>query len=136
MSDKDSVLEKQYVEAERPYSQKELENLRQRMRRRLYLGTVLIEHENCGHFYYARANSRKEREARETGQKNVGNCSVCWKINRTPRRLKGRAKDLVDEYCRTLHEDPQYWTYYLHDLESDFYFWLYNEFNPKKELKE
>lgn len=131
----DTILEKNYEEPDRPYSQKELDYLRRRSHRRFYLGQVLIEHANCGHFYIAKANGRKEREALETNSKNVGNCSVCWKIVKTPRRLKDKARQLVEDYCNTLYEKPPYWTYGLYELENNFYTWLYNEFNPKRESR-
>ncbi len=140
-----TILEKKYEEPDRPFSQKEIEYLREQSHRKLYLSQVLIKHRDCYHFYFAKANGRKEREAyetretRETHESNqtiTGNCSVCWKINRTPTRLKEKAKRLVDEYCNTLHTNPSYWTYDLYNLENDFYTWLYNEFNPKKDSKE
>jgi len=127
-----SVLEKNYVELERPYSQKELVNNRNRMVKYLRVGQVLIEHEDCRHFYFARVNGRKEREAKESNGEVIGNCSVCWKMNRTPKRLRNSAKLLCDTYMNTnpAKFNPPTCLEYL-ELETDFYTWLYNEFNPE-----
>jgi hypothetical protein len=137
-----SVLEKKSFEPDRPYSRKELEEKRKRIFRNMNIGNVLIEHSDCGHFYYAKANGQKEHAAKElVAQKpdqraeNVGNCSVCWKINRTPKSLKNRANNLVEAYtnsCPIWNPHKYGYTYYDFDLESDFYVWLYHEFNPKK----
>jgi hypothetical protein len=125
-----SVLEKKYLDTTRPYSQKELSFMRKKSFRQHRVGKVPIEHTECGHFYLAKINGRKEREALESGTKSVGNCSVCWKISRTPRRLKKNARQLVDDFGNNLYETPSYWTYEIVELESDFYTWLYDEFNP------
>jgi hypothetical protein len=125
-----SVLEKKYTEAVRPYSEKELTLLRKRTLWKLRIGKVLIEHPDCKHFYMAKANGRKEKEALETGQKNVGNCSVCWKYRKTPNNLKNKASDLVIAFCDEFYNSPEVLTYDLYELEKDFYQWLYNEFNP------
>lgn len=129
----DTVLEKKCEDNERPFSQKELEYLRHRTYKRLYLGKVLIEHPECGHFYYAKSNGKKEKEAIETNNNNVGNCSVCWKLTRTPKRLKDKAYNLVNEYCSVMYRKPNFYTHTLYELEKDFYTWLYTEFNPVKE---
>lgn len=124
-----SVLEKPPVEPDRPYSQKELSFMKQNVLRKLHLGTQMIAHQDCGHFYYAKINGRKEKEAKESNTCDVGNCSVCWKLNRTPRRLRKNAIDLVNDYCHYFATDVNY-TYNLVSLEADYYTWLYNEFNP------
>jgi hypothetical protein len=126
-----SVLEKKYIKSERPYSHKELVNNRHRMTRNLRIGQILIEHNDCKHFYFARANGRKEKEAKESNGQVVGNCSVCWKLNRTPKRLKNSAKNLSDDYMSanpSKFNPPASYEYL--ELETDFYTWLYNEFNP------
>ena len=65
-------------------------------------------------------------------QKNsddVGKCSVCWKINKTPKNLQDKARNLSQEYCNTFKENPTYLSYQKVDLERSYYIWLYNEFN-------
>jgi hypothetical protein len=56
---------------------------------------------------------------------------VCWKYNKTPRHLKTRARELVNNYCNTFIEDPEseYLTFENTELEIAFYRWLYDEFN-------
>jgi hypothetical protein len=131
-----SVLEKKYVEPERPYSHKELADSRNRMIRYLRIGQVLIDHPDCKHFYFARANGRKEKEAKESNGEVIGNCSVCWKMNRTPKKLRNTAKLLCDSYMESnpAKFNPPASSGYL-ELETDFYTWLYNEFNPVEDEK-
>lgn len=128
----DTVLEKKYEEPVRPYSKNELTDLRRHNHRKLFLGKVRVEHPECKHFYFAKAHGKKEKQIQQDGMGSAGNCSVCWKLYKTPRRLKKQAQDLINEYS-TLYDEPPYWTYGLVDLERDFYTWLYNEFNPKRQ---
>jgi hypothetical protein len=125
-----SVLEKNYEEVTRPYSQKELENTRNHNFHNFRIGKHMIEHKECNHFYFAKANGKKEKEFIEC--KSVGNCSVCWKINRTPRKLRNKAYELVQAYSETFRTIPSYLTFRDVLVELDFYTWLYNEFNPVK----
>jgi hypothetical protein len=129
----ESVLEKRFPPIERPFSQQELEIKRYRLKRKLHIGKVLIKHDDCGHFYLTKSNGRKEKEAISSDYKNIGNCSVCWKLARTPRFLKNRAYKLVEEYGEHLACEPSRWIFELVELEEDFYTWLYIEFNPKSE---
>lgn len=126
-----SVLEKTCSNEDRPYSPKELQTLHKNLLRRLRIGTVYVTHPECNHAYYCKAGGRKEKDMKESNGQNAGNCSVCWKINRTPKRLKNAAKDLVDSY---MDRSPQSYnppsSYFNLELETDFYTWLYNEFNP------
>lgn len=130
-----SVLEKKYFDPERPYSIKELEVMRQQGFRRLRIGQVLVEHPECNHFYYAKINGKKEREMKESEGKNIGNCSVCWKIKHTPNKLKNKAYDMINAYGNFYTENESgkcVISYDSVDLEIDYYTWLYNEFNPPK----
>ena len=68
---------------------------------------------------------------KEEQKEDVGNCSVCWKISRTPPPLKNTARDLSDFYTDNYNFEPQpenmdhgFW-----DTEKVFYTWLYDEFN-------
>jgi hypothetical protein len=126
-----SVLETPYVEPERPFSQKELENMRSQLYAKLYLGSMVIKHKDCGHFYVAKKNGKKEKEAMEKGEENVGNCSVCWKLNKTPKRLRKLAHSTVDEFCENMPTQTEL-SYGMIDMERVFYTWLYREFNPEQ----
>jgi len=131
-----SVLEKKYIDPERPYSSEELNDIRKKFIRYLRVGNVVIRHDSCGHSYLAKSNGRKEKEAIDSNGQNLGSCSVCWKINRTPKNLRNNAQELVDIYMETPScnfAPPVAFSYV--DLEKDFYTWLYNEFNPVEPRK-
>jgi len=123
-----SVLEKDYVEPDRPFSQKELAATRNSNYRSLRLGKVCAQHVKCGHFYLTKFNGRKEKEIIQTGSGDTGNCSVCWKLNKTPRRLRNNAKELINHHSELFYEPPDYLTYDMIATETDYYKWLYDEF--------
>lgn len=136
MLSSNSFLETPYVEQSRPYSQNELKFLRENLYKTLNIGTIKTGHSKCSHFYFVKKNSRKEKEIKETDRtENVGNCSVCWKINKTPNNLRNKAYDLVDAYCRTFYNDNENYNYNLLDLETIFYKWLYFESDRDKRYK-
>lgn len=124
-----SILEQEYIEPDRPYSQRELQYNRNRVFRSLRIGKTRAHHKRCDHFYYVKENGRKEKEIKETKNEDVGNCSVCWKFNKTPRRVKARARNLINSYCSQFYDPPKYMSYETSDLETIFYKWLYEEFN-------
>jgi hypothetical protein len=124
-----SVLESEYVEPTRPHSSKELSDIRAKMYKFHRLGKTRAFHRHCEHFYLVKENGRKEKEIKENVDADIGHCSVCWKINKTPRRLKSRAENLVKAYCRIFFEEPEKFNYDIVDTESSFYQWLYQEFN-------
>ena len=123
-----SVLESVYVEPTRPYSQNELCEMRNKLFKKLHIGDILATHMKCNHTYYVKKNGKKEQEINE--HNNAGNCSVCWKLNKTPKFLKERAKDLIYMYKDTFSNKMSYES---NDVETAFYTWLYSEFNNKKE---
>jgi hypothetical protein len=124
-----SILEKDYIEPTRPYSQKELEYIRTNTFRSMRIGQTRAIHKKCNHFYYVKENGRKEKEIKEENSSDVGNCSVCWKFNKVPKHLKGLARNLIDEYNKRCYEVPTYLTYEIVDLEITFVKWLYEEIN-------
>lgn len=128
MNNKLSILEQEYKEPDRPYSQNELKYIRDRNFRSLRIGSVRAAHKDCGHFYYVKENGRKEKEITEKKCEDSGNCSVCWKFNKTPRHLKNTANNMINTYSDRFYETPQYLTYSLIDLEFTYYQWLYVEF--------
>jgi hypothetical protein len=121
-----SILESEYIEQSRPYSQNELKYLRENLYKNLRLGKQIAVHSKCRHFYYVKENSRKEKEILEKNTtENVGNCSVCWKLNKTSEHLKDKAWSLVETYSDTFYKEPKNYIYDLLDLETIFYKWLY-----------
>lgn len=126
-----SVLEKTGTDENRPHSHKELETQHKNLYHRLRIGSVKVTHPDCNHSYYCKSGGKKEKDVIESKGVNIGNCSLCWKMNRTPKRLRNSAKNLVESYLECSHADfepPR--SYYYYELESDFYTWLYMEFNP------
>ena len=125
-----SVLETSYVEAKRPYSQMELNDKRGKLFNDFRLGKTKATHKKCKHFYYVKANGRKEKDILEQSNGDCGNCSVCWKLHRTPHELKDNAKNLILEYQSMFatEEELTHLTYDMIDVETCFYKWLCNEF--------
>ena len=123
-----SILESEYKEPERPYSQDELKDNRNNLRKKLKLSELRAEHQYCGHFYHVRMNGPKERNIKENNCNDTGNCSVCWKISKTrPKSLTEKAKDLVFFYGKCFYIEPNILSYSNNDLEKVFYTWLYED---------
>ena len=120
-----SILESEYIAPTRPYSQDELKYLREKLHQRLRLGEMRVEHGKCKHFYLVKQNSRKEKELRVSDTNDVGNCSVCWKLTKTPSLLRDQAHNLVHVYCNYYYDEPKYLNYEKVDCENIFYLWLY-----------
>jgi hypothetical protein len=124
-----SILEQEYNEPDRPYSQTELQYNRDKVLHALRVGSTRAHHLKCDHFYCVKDNGRKEKEIKEANSGDVGNCSVCWKFNKTPRHLKARARVLINSFHMTCFEPSKYMSYEDVDIEIIFYKWLYEEFN-------
>ena len=126
-----SVLETNYIEPKRPYSQDELQDMRKNLFNNMRLGKTLAHHTHCGHFYFVKQNGRKEKDIIDTGDSNCGNCSVCWKITKTPHHLRNNARQLVNLYTNEFSPNlpPKSISYVNIDLEVSFYKWLYEDFN-------
>lgn len=122
-----SVLETDYVKQTRPYSQSELRNSRTNLFRSLRLGEKIVCHDKCGHIYLTKQNGRKEKEMLESGQVDVGKCSVCWKISKTSPYLRDKARNLALDYRNTFSNTPEFLSYGKLDLETVYYKWLYKE---------
>jgi hypothetical protein len=122
-----SILEREYNDPIRPYSQNELHYNREKLFGGLRIGKVRANHNKCNHFYFVKENGRKEKEIKENNNEDCGNCSVCWKLNKTPRHLTNKAKNLIDDYCNMFYELPKILSYDTTDLESVFYKWLYQD---------
>ena len=122
-----SILESKYIEPTRPHSQKELACNRDKLYRYLRLGKVKAHHKACGHYYNVKVNSRKEKEINESKEHDVGNCSVCWRLHKTPRYLEDAAQDIITQYHERFQfeQDPKILTYYNVDIENVYYRWLY-----------
>ncbi len=122
----EKVLNGKYSPAARPYSQLELNDIRAKNLRRLAVGNKMACHD-CGHIYFAKENGKKEEKIKN-GDSDIGQCSVCWKLKKTPAHLRERAQELVDEYLYHFSEKPGKWTHYLVHVEQQYYKWLYLNF--------
>ena len=139
-----SVLEEFYKKIDRPISQKELTILSKKNFKNLKLSHYETFHGTTGYFYLLKKNGKKEEEAirihsinqpHSKAIKNIGTCSVTWKLHNTPPELKDLALNIVNEYCkvfkdRPLYEDAGYLTHYEVELIRVFYIWLYYERYP------
>jgi len=124
-----SVLESNYQEASRPYSQNELKNMSNTIHRNTRLGNIMALHKDCSHLYLTKQNGKKEKEMLKMNTQDVGKCSVCWKINKTPGYLRDKAKNLASDYYNTFIETPKFLSYRKIDLENAYYKWLYEDFH-------
>ena len=118
-----SVLESEYIKPTRPYSSNELSDMRNNFLKKINLSNIIASHKDCGHFYFVKENGRKEKELNENN--NVGNCSCCWKLSKTPNNLSQKAEELVNIYSTKFNEYPSSLSYDLLDVEICFYKWLY-----------
>lgn len=121
-----SILESTYERPTRPYSSHELNDTRNMFMKKNNLSNIIAYHKKCPHFYYVKENGRKEKEIAENND-NVGNCSCCWKLNKTPKHLIKNAEELINIYSEKFKMHPSYITYDLLDIEISFYKWLYLE---------
>ena len=120
-----SILETDLGTQTRPYSQMELLANREQLFKQLRLSSHRASHPRCQHFYAVRSNSRKERDILEGKGSDVGNCSVCWKLSKTPNRLKDQAFDLISEYNLLFEQESEYQHFHQNEIESIYYKWLY-----------
>jgi len=139
-----SVLEEFYKKMDRPISQKELTILSKKNFKNLKLSHYETFHGATGYFYLLKKNGKKEQDAikidtdhelKSKAIKNIGTCSVTWKLHNTPYVLKDLALNVVNEYCkvfkdRPLWDDSCYLTHYEVELIRVFYIWLYYERYP------
>jgi hypothetical protein len=120
-----SILNSVYIEPTRPYSQKELQNMRLELFKELKLSETQAFHKKCKHSYFVKSNGKKEQDIKENDIH--GNCSVCWKFNKTDSNLKNRASNLIEVYIKYVKEPQSEYTFDIYDLEMVFYKWLYKD---------
>ena len=124
------ILEIVYVEPKyRPISDKELEEMSINFLKRMRIGKNRAYHRRCNHFYFVKQNGRKEKEMLELGEDDVGNCSVCWKLKKTPRDWQNDAEKMLTTYMNQYEDRPDNLNLNLVNLEKTFYVWLYRDYN-------
>lgn len=125
-----SALETEYIKPKRPYSQNELKDIREKLYKKYNLSNeVKAKHDKCGHFYNVKKNGRKFNLIIESDYQENGNCSVCWKIHRTPKYLKDSAYNLVSEYENLFRNESPFLSYDMNDIEKVYYKWLLEDFS-------
>jgi len=128
----EQLLTKQLPAADRPYSQDELADIRQRNLERLNIGSTMVYHPNSGYFYLAKSGGKKEAAVLSGEVLEDGCCSVCWKLRKTPSELRDIANTMIDEFILRFEKKPEKWTRELIHLENTFYKWLYIDFDRKR----
>ena len=128
----EQLLTKQLPAADRPYSQDELADIRQRNLDRLNIGSTMVYHPNSGYFYLAKSGGKKEAAVLSGEVLEEGCCSVCWKLRKTPSELRDTANIMIDEFILRFEKKPEKWTRELIHLENTYYKWLYIDFDRKR----
>ena len=131
----EALLRKDFPAADRPYSQDELRDTRVRILERLNVGNMMVYHRRCNHFYLAKAGGKKETAVKENQELDPACCSTCWKLRKTPNNLRDEASDMVDAYHYNFENKPDNWTRSLINLESTYYKWLYQNFEPREKRR-
>jgi len=132
-----SIVNEEYAPPTRPYSQDELSDNRSALQRRLYLGSSLIQHKNCGHSYLVKKGGKKDQQFKSSGDPDCGNCSVCWKIKSIRnKKQRGITEDMVDAYTNLWgdHDENVSSWHEKNDIYNVFYTWLYIENTPRKKF--
>lgn len=112
---------------DRPYSQIELQDKRNQLYKNLNLSTKKVYHQKTNYFYLVKLNGKKEKEMIEKNSLDVGNCSVTWKLLKTPEEHKTTITNLINNYMDNFYNEPSQLTPYLVTLENKFYTWLYQD---------
>jgi hypothetical protein len=109
----------------RPYSSDEIKDMFNELFKKLCLSDVYIHHKQCGHSYYVKSGSIKERNALQSGHcllEDSKNCSVCWKLdNSIPDKLA--TPECVNAIVFNTATIKDYKTF------ETFYTWLYKKNN-------
>lgn len=120
-----TILKSNYVSCERPMSQTELKEMRERMFRKLKLSKVKAEHRRCGHIYHVKFRGKKETEIKESNNSDCGKCSICWKLSKSTPEEREIVNGILNDYYNGLNDE--YLTHYFVELERVLYTWLYIE---------
>lgn len=123
-----SILLSEWSPPTRPYSQKELRATQDDILRSFRLCDTEVHHSECRHTYFIKHNGVKHKALLESEGRDIGNCSVCWKLRQTPRDLKYKAMDFVDLYREHFIESPESdLDYFKIEVFRIYYTWLYSE---------
>lgn len=129
----DSVLWSEWAEPDRPYSQKELSALEEKLFNQLQIANMFVMHQDCGHCYRVKKNGIRFKNMLEYFENNpettelpdVGNCSMCWKINKTPNKLRYAMNDFIKLHDDSMRDERK--SFFSYQVKNIFYTWLYDE---------
>jgi hypothetical protein len=127
----ENILRKEFPPADRPYSQNELIDMRDRILGRLKVGNTMVYHQQTGYFYLAKSGGKKEIAVQSGEELDPAGCSVCWKLRKTPNNLREEARNMVEAYQVNFEKKPDKWNLGLINLEATFYKWLYLNFDKR-----
>jgi len=126
------ILDCEYVEPERPYSQQELEDMLNKLKKNLKLSDEKLKFTTNNYTYYAKKYGKKEKQILDNKKnnldkynENIGGCSVEWKLKKTPNEFYNVALDIVEAYMDFEYNNPQKLSYFNIEIFRMFYSWLY-----------
>ena len=131
-----SILHSTYVECNRPISKNEIKDEVKKFMKDNKISEERVYHTKTKYNYYVKKFGKKEKEILEKKQMNeeeyninIGNCSVTWKLSKTPHELRNKAKAIINDYmdCNN-DENKDKINYYKLELMKVFYTWLYLEY--------
>ncbi len=128
-----SILCSKYIPCERPMSKNEIKYEINKFMRDNKISNEKVIHTKTKYQYHVKKFGKKEKELLENKSQNIedynldiGNCSVTWKLSKTPGDLKQNAKHIISEYMSYNDEKRDVDHFYL-ELTKIFYTWLYLE---------
>lgn len=132
MENKKYILQCEYSEPDRPYSQQELEDIIGDIKKRLKLSGQKLKYTRNNYVYYAKKYGKKEKQCIENQQngleysnENIGGCSVEWQLRKTPDEYYNVAQDIIEAYMDYEHNPPEKLSYFNVEIFRMFYSWLY-----------
>jgi len=126
-NEQDSILCSDLAPPERPHGTLELQAMRAQLLKSRGLSIECVAaHDECRHLYHIRENGQKFKQIAQN-QYDVGNCSVCWKLSRTPVSLRESAEQLIVVFLENHFSEMPY-DFVQYQIEKVFYIWLYDEF--------
>ena len=129
MTETETTINYSVTNYDRPFSQKELIDIRDKtLKKNKFNINLYIVHEKCGHFYRVKRYSKKEKELLSSENRDIGNCSVCWNIKNNKNRCE---ENLIEDYhkmfyCEAINGEEPNLSHYIIDTELTFLHWLNN----------
>ena len=132
----EQLIRKQLPTVDRPQSQCEHVDIRAKHMERLNVGSVMVYHQRCNHFYLAKNGGKKEAAVQSGEPLDDGCCSVCWKLRKSTNEIRDEVEDMVEAYHMQFENKPERWSPLLVHLEHTYYKWLYIDFERKNRNRE